>query len=177
VTERLVGRLAVGRPGHLASGSVLRSLLVLPCSRTRWVPIVAAFALLGCGGQLRSVPTVVPVVSEGTGTVVPYPPPPAPVEEVTADPGQPCRWRDGYWLWREGRWAWSAGDWLETPLDCRRVAPVMKWHGSPTASVLEFWPATWAPSKPGQPCSERRCLAADLAASPSGIPAAAAPTP
>ena len=124
-----------------------------------------ALVVLGCASGARSVPTVSPVVQPGTGTLVPYPPPPAPVEEVTADHGEPCRWVDGFWQWRDGRWSWTPGAWVEPSADCRRVVPVMRWGGTSQASKLEFWPAAWASRSKGGRCEVRPC-GLDLSAKP-----------
>jgi hypothetical protein len=67
---------------------------------------------------------------------VPYPPPPAKVEELPPRPGRQCVWVDGYWEFTD-RWEWQAGEWVVAPPRCR-LAPVelrrtggQLWHARP----------------------------------------------
>lgn len=53
---------------------------------------------------------------------VPFPPPPAKVEEIPARPASACVWVDGYWEFTD-RWEWQAGEWVRPQPHCR-LAPM-----------------------------------------------------
>jgi len=46
---------------------------------------------------------------------VPFPPPPARVEQVPEKPEPGALWVDGEWLWQGRRFGWRAGRWLHVP--------------------------------------------------------------
>ena len=54
---------------------------------------------------------------------MPYPPPPAKVEEICPTAGSACVWADGYWDFTD-RWEWQAGEWVMSPGCICRLAPV-----------------------------------------------------
>ena len=106
------------RPSLRALGSC--ALLLLP--------------LVGCGSRHPEAPRGAHPPSDAV--VVPYPPPPAKVEEVPAQPGANCVWTDGYWEFTD-RWEWQDGAWVVAPAHCR-LAPVelrrqqgQLWHARP----------------------------------------------
>lgn len=53
---------------------------------------------------------------------VPFPPPPAKLEEVPPQPNASCVWSDGYWEFTD-RWEWLPGEWVIPQAHCR-LAPV-----------------------------------------------------
>lgn len=46
---------------------------------------------------------------------VPYPPPPARVEQIPMQPNAETVWVDGEWVWQTRRWAWRKGRWVVPP--------------------------------------------------------------
>lgn len=46
---------------------------------------------------------------------VPYPPPPARVEQIPQQPNDAAVWIDGEWVWQTRRWAWRKGRWVVPP--------------------------------------------------------------
>ncbi len=103
---------------------------------SRWL---LPWLLLGCS---RAPQTVRPVAADFQD--VPYPPPPAQVEETTeALPGRPeCRWLDGNYEWRRRKWQWLPGQWI-VPVDgCNYVPAVVQWGSGPNA-LLYYTPPRW----------------------------------
>jgi hypothetical protein len=79
----------------------------------------AALLLIGfvaCSASLRSVSTVAQPAT--VPLPVDFPPPPAQVERVPADPGEPCAWQDGYYEWNGGSWRWMPGRWVLQTAGC-----------------------------------------------------------
>jgi hypothetical protein len=77
-------------------------------------------AVPGCGPRHAEAPRG---AHPPNGAVsVPYPPPPAKVEEVPAQPHAACVWADGYWDFSD-RWEWQAGEWVVPQPHCR-LAPM-----------------------------------------------------
>jgi hypothetical protein len=75
--------------------------------------------------------------------VVPYPPPPAQVEEIPSGVSDPrCAWVDGHYAWAGRRWEWQPGRWVVPPPGCYYAAPVVAWSkaGEPR---LYFTPPRW----------------------------------
>ena len=85
-------------------------------------PVSLWFALLalGCGSRQAEAPRGAHPPNDAV--VVPYPPPPAKVEEIPAQPAPACVWADGYWDFTD-RWEWQAGEWVVPAAHCR-LAPV-----------------------------------------------------
>jgi hypothetical protein len=75
-----------------------------------------AFALLvQCGSPLPQ-PRIGEHPQGATDFVeVPYPPPPARVEIVPAQPSPAAVWVDGEWAYRNKRWVWEPGGWVLPP--------------------------------------------------------------
>lgn len=103
---------------------------------------------MGCTNRQAEAPTS--SHPPGDAIVVPYPPPPAKVEELPPMPSSDCIWTDGYWEFSD-RWEWQPGEWVVPPPRCQ-LAPVelrrqagQLWHARPR------WYA--AASNPGRPRS------------------------
>jgi len=50
---------------------------------------------------------------------VPFPPPPARVENIPKRPNDDAVWIDGEWQWQARRWAWKPGRWMVPPPNAR----------------------------------------------------------
>jgi len=78
--------------------------------------IAVASAVLACGAERLPAP---PYVGQPTSALVrvPYPPPPARVEQVPPAPAgaQRAVWLDGEWVWEGRRYAWKPGRWVRAP--------------------------------------------------------------
>jgi hypothetical protein len=97
--------------------------------RTPGVLIVALSC--ACGSSLRVVPAGPHPPAAADPMIVEYPPPPAKPEQVSSDPGEPCRWMDGHWAWAGRRWHWIPGAWVVPPADCLYARPVLAWYSPP----------------------------------------------
>jgi len=93
-----------------------------------------ALSLTSCGSRRATAPRG--AHPQNAAVVVPYPPPPAKVEEVPAQPDARCVWTDGYWDFSD-RWEWQPGEWVVPQTHCR-LAPVelrrqagQLWHAKP----------------------------------------------
>jgi hypothetical protein len=75
---------------------------------------------LGCGSRHAEAPRGAHPPNDAVA--VPYPPPPAKVEEVPAQPNAACVWADGYWDFTD-RWEWQPGEWVIPQAHCR-LAPM-----------------------------------------------------
>ncbi len=75
---------------------------------------------LACGSRHAEAPRGAHPANDGVS--VPYPPPPAKVEEVPAQPNTACVWADGYWDFTD-RWEWQVGEWVIPQAHCR-LAPM-----------------------------------------------------
>ena len=100
----------------------------------RLVLLCALGAALGCGSRQAEAPRGAHPPNDAV--VVPFPPPPAQVEEVPPQPNSSCVWTDGYWDFTD-RWEWQAGEWVVAQAHCR-LAPVelrrqqgQLWHARP----------------------------------------------
>jgi hypothetical protein len=81
------------------------------------VPVVVTTAVIfACGTKQLPSPAY---VRQPTSALreVPYPPPPAQVEDVPRAPSGDAVWIDGEWTWQGRRWAWKAGRWVVPPRD------------------------------------------------------------
>ena len=114
--------------------------------------------LLGaCGARPIDAPHGVHPTNDAV--VVPYPPPPAKVEEVPPQPAAQCVWTDGFWEFTD-RWEWQAGEWvvpaahcLLAPVELRRQGGQL-WHARPRwypDNVTLLGPQSACP--PPRPCS------------------------
>jgi hypothetical protein len=107
------------------------------CSKL-FAPLLA----FACGSTLRTPPAG-QHPENARQVVVEYPPPPARVERVPADPGDACVWVDGYWEWLGRRWEWQIGNWVVPPPGCQYAAPRLAWIDSARGGVLYFTPPGW----------------------------------
>ena len=116
----------------------------------------AACALLtaACGGALRTVPTGTRGAA-ASPTVVESPPPPARVETVPPDPGEPCAWLDGRWEWTGRTWEWAPGAWVVAEHECRYAPPEATWVAAGERGLLFYLPGRWYRGD-GRPCPEPR---------------------
>ena len=111
--------------------------------------VLVFFALLGvaaCGSTLR-VPTPGAHSETARQVIVEYPPPPARVERVPADPGEACVWVDGHWEWRGRAWEWESGNWFVPPPGCHYASPRLAWIDTAQGGTLYFTPPGWYPSE------------------------------
>jgi hypothetical protein len=107
-------------------------------SRHLAVAMACSLALGACGRPIP-VPASAPQPDEAF-VRVPYPPPPARVEQLPARPKQESVWLDGQWLWDGERWTWSPGGWVAPP----RGGVFARWELRLNADGrLEFAQATW----------------------------------
>ena len=95
---------------------------------------LAALTASGCGSRHAEAPRGAHPPNDAVS--VPYPPPPAKVEELPAPPLAGCVWADGYWEFTD-RWEWQSGEWVMPQAHCR-LAPVelrrqdgQLWHARP----------------------------------------------
>jgi hypothetical protein len=119
--------------------ATLRLIGVLP--RTVGLA-VALMPAVGCGSELRAAPTGLPAHG-AEAVVVEYPPPPAQVEHIDADPGSPCAWVDGHWNWVGRHWRWVSGGWVVPPPGCVISRPVLAWLPTEAGGTLYYWPPMW----------------------------------
>lgn len=96
--------------------------------------ISLGLALLACSSRRAEAPQSPHAPNDAV--VVPYPPPPAKVEELSPQPNRSCLWIDGYWDFTD-RWEWQPGEWIVPQPHCR-LAPVELrrqggelWHARP----------------------------------------------
>ena len=89
-------------------------------SRSLLLGAVVAAALGGCGSSVIEAP--VGAHPSNDAVSVPFPPPPAKLEELPPRPSSRCVWVDGFWDFSE-RWEWQPGEWVVPPPSCR-LAPM-----------------------------------------------------
>lgn len=71
---------------------------------------------------------------------VPYPPPPARVEEIGPPPNERARWVDGWWQFDGGEYRWIPGGWLEPPPGKIYAPPLLVRRAN---GELSYYPARW----------------------------------
>lgn len=113
--------------------------------------------LAACGARAPEAPRGAHPANDAVA--VPYPPPPAKVEEVPTQPTPQCVWVDGFWEYSD-RWEWQAGEWVIPQAHCR-LAPVelrrqngQLWHSRPRwypDNVTLLGPQSACP--PPRPCT------------------------
>jgi hypothetical protein len=103
-----------------------------------------------CGASVRNAPRG-PQPDNAAATLVQFPPPPAKVEILPEDPGEPCLWVDGHYNWVGRRWQWEAGGWFVVPEGCHLAEARLVW--APEGSTLYYTPPGFYLDS-GKPCPE-----------------------
>ncbi len=116
--------------------------------------IVAAFALLGCGGGALPHPVYAPQDTKSL-VAISHEPPPARVENAPARPLGATVWLNGEWTWERRRWVWMPGRWIAPP-EGATYSPWVTVRGANGA--LYFAPAQWHDAK-GNPIAPPKALA------------------
>jgi len=75
--------------------------------------VIVGCALAACSGRVAHPPQAPQPAS--ALVEVDYPPPPARVEFVTAQPAGNAVWLNGEWSWTGRRWGWKPGGWVVVP--------------------------------------------------------------
>jgi hypothetical protein len=74
---------------------------------------------------------------------VPYPPPPAHVEEIAYRyENERCVWVDGHYRFEGRRWTWKDGHWVYPPEGCYYAPSVVAWSKS-NEPRLYYTPPRW----------------------------------
>lgn len=111
--------------------------------------ILAACVGLGCSPILRTPPSG-PFPLNARFAIVDFPPPPAQVQNVPADPGPACLWVDGYFTWQGRRWAWVPGGWRKVRSSCYRTEATMAWLPAEAGAILYYAEPAWYEKSPGE---------------------------
>ncbi len=119
---------------------------------SRVVSFMVFMLVVGCGSELRRAQVQKHPASAET-LPVDFPPPPAMVEELPKDPGEPCVWVDGRWEYLNRRWEWTGGAWVKPKSECFYSPPVMFWASPELGGDLHHRPGRWHTSS-GEPCDE-----------------------
>jgi hypothetical protein len=126
---------------------------------TRRAILVGALSCVaGCGPRTIDAPRGVHPPNDAV--VVPYPPPPAKVEELPARPSPECVWTDGFWQFTD-RWEWQEGEWVLPAPHCRLAPPELRRE----AGQLRYAQPRWYPDNltllglqsacaPPRPCTQ-----------------------
>jgi hypothetical protein len=99
---------------------------------------------------------------------VEFPPPPAQLEIIEKDPGEPCSWQDGHWSWQGRRWSWQPGQWVIAPEGCYYAPPVMVWVPSEEKGELYYLLPRWYPND-AEELDRKQVLAACQKVRPCGL--------
>src|SRR4051812_1756197 len=89
----------------------------------RFHPVVLAVALTTCSSRIPAPPST--GQPQSALVEVDYPPPPARVEFVPAQPRAGAVWVRGAWLWEGRRWGWKPGAWVVPPEGAAYAVPVV----------------------------------------------------
>lgn len=83
-----------------------------------WIVMSIVGGAAACGAARLPAPSY---VGQPTDALLEadYPPPPAHVEFVPAQPNGDAVWVDGEWTWQGRRWAWKPGRWLVPPANAK----------------------------------------------------------
>ncbi len=121
----------------------------------RWMT-ATCLCVLGCGSELRTVPLGARS-GQISSLLVDYPPPPAQVEELDADPGEPCAWLDGHWEPSGATWEWHPGGWVVPPTGCHYAPSQIVWRPSPEGAKRHHVAGGWFPdAASARACAEPR---------------------
>ncbi|HZU84236.1 MAG TPA: YXWGXW repeat-containing protein [Polyangiaceae bacterium] len=100
--------------------------------------IGCAIASTACGAAIPEPPRA--PQPPNAFVEVPYPPPPARVEQLPGRPDPRAVWTDGQWTWDGTRWAWTPGGWVIAPA----AGQFARWALRLTPDGrLQFAPASW----------------------------------
>jgi hypothetical protein len=129
-------------------------------------PLLFPFLILtACSSGIARPPTG--PTPPGSMVEVPYPPPPARVEDIPPNDDVTKVWVDGQWVWQTRRWKWQAGAWVTPPKD----AYFTRWETTRKADgKLFFSRAMWRDAS-GRPLDVRE--GAENCPAPRGEPAKA----
>ena len=105
--------------------------------------MLVALATLSCGSEFRRAKTGGHPQDNAAPIIVDFPPPPARVEVVPADPGPPCVWVDGQWNYVARRWRWRDGDWVQPAEGCYYAPPRMVWVPQMKTDTLYYLEGRW----------------------------------
>lgn len=130
--------------------------------------VLSGWGVSACGGSGLAVPQY-PHPEGAPAEPVGFPPPPAQIEHLDAEPPAPgCLWADGQWVWAAQRWDWRPGSWVRPPEGCRYSAPAAVWVPTGEQGTLYYRPGRWyAVNEP------RICAEAVTCPTPSPLPPAA----
>jgi hypothetical protein len=105
--------------------------------------VLSGLAVVACSSGLRLPPTG-PQPSSAAPLLVDYPPPPARIDKIERDPGEPCVWVDGTYEWIGKHWEWTGGGWVMPRPGCYYRPPALVW--APNAQgpgSLYYFPPKW----------------------------------
>ena len=90
--------------------------------------LLASALLAACGGGTQLVPTGAHPPHIQDFVEVPYPPPPAQVEELDEAHSNPnCAYVSGHYEFEGRRWVFHPGRWVQPPADCYYAPAVIAW--------------------------------------------------
>ena len=96
-----------------------------------------------CGGGTQLVPSGPHPPHVQEFVEVPFPPPPAQIEELPEALDDPnCAWVSGEYRFRDRHWVWEPGRWVVPPEGCYHAAPVVAWSKTGEAR-LYYSPSGW----------------------------------
>ncbi len=105
--------------------------------------LLAGTSLLGCGSSTPLVPRGPHPPHVQEFVAVPYPPPPAKVEELPESPRDPsCAWVDGHYDFDGRGFSWQAGRWVLPTPGCYYAPPLVAWSKGGEAR-LYYTPPRW----------------------------------
>jgi hypothetical protein len=109
-------------------------------------PVLALFLaalLVACGGSTQLVATGPHPPHIQDFVEVPYPPPPAQVEEIQAAHSDlSCAYVSGHYEFETRRWLFRPGRWVRIPADCYYAPPLIAWSKSGD-NRLYYTPPRW----------------------------------
>jgi hypothetical protein len=114
-----------------------------PALGTRALWVAASGLVVACGASTPLVPRGPHPPHVQEFVAVPYPPPPAQVEEIPSNHrNERCAWVDGHYRWEGRGFSWQAGRWVLPPGGCYYAPPVVAWSkgGEPR---LYLTPSRW----------------------------------
>lgn len=98
-----------------------------------------------CGGGTQLVPSGAHPPHVQEFVEVPFPPPPAQIEEIPEElEDTSCAWVSGEYRFRDRHWVWEPGSWVVAPAGCYHAPAQVGWSkaGEPR---LYYTPSAWYP--------------------------------